>query len=85
MNTAYTQDILADVWAIKDSLSAHHGHSLQATCRALYAEQKKHPGDFVNLGATPKQSKTLETTGGASKSLMARKRRVCPANVAAST
>jgi hypothetical protein len=70
MNTAYTQDILAEVWAIKDSLSAHHGHSLKATCSALYAEQQKHPGDFVNLGAPPKQNKTLETTDGASQLLV---------------
>ena len=54
MTTASTQDVLAEVWAIKDSLSARHGHSLKATCRAMYAEQQKHPGDFVNLGAKPR-------------------------------
>ena len=68
MNTSSTHDVLAEVWAIKDSLSASHGHSLKATCRALYAEQQQHPGGYVNLGAAPRQNKTLETTGGASVS-----------------
>ncbi len=57
MTTSSTQDVLAEVWAIKDSLSASLGHSLKATCRAMYAEQKKHPADFVNLGATLRQNK----------------------------
>lgn len=70
MNTSTTQDVLAEVWAIKDSLSASHGHSLKATCRAMYAEQKKHPADFVNLGTMPRQNTTLETTGGAALSPM---------------
>lgn len=83
MNTSSTQDILAEVWAIKDSLSAKQGHSLKATCRAIYAEQAKHPGDFVNLGAKPRQNKSLETTGGARKSPVVRKRRVRPARVSA--
>ncbi|MFZ4596736.1 MAG: hypothetical protein ACOYOF_20955 [Verrucomicrobiaceae bacterium] len=83
MNTSSAQDVLAEVWAIKDSLSASHGHSLKATCRAMYAEQQKHPGDFVNLGVTPMQNKTLETAGGASKSPVARKRRLRPARVSA--
>ncbi len=83
MTKSSTQDVLAEVWAIKDSLSASLGHSLKATCRAMYAEQKKHPGDFVNLGAAPRQNKTLETTGGASKSPVNRKRRARPARVSA--
>jgi|GEM_PF-5015325 len=83
MTTSATQDVLAEVWAIKDSLSAGHGHSLKATCRALYAEQQKHPGDFVNLGAAPRQNKTLETSGGKSKSPVARKRRARTARVSA--
>ena len=60
MTTSSTQDVLAEVWAIKDSLSASLGHSLKATCHAMYAEQKKHPGDFVNLGAAPSQNKEGE-------------------------
>jgi phosphate-selective porin len=83
MKTSSTEDVLAEVWAIKDSLSASLGHSLRATCRALYAEQKKHPGDFVNLGASPRQTKTQETTSGASKSPVNRKRRARPARVSA--
>lgn len=83
MKTSSIQDVLAEVWAIKDSLSASHGHSLKATCRAMYAEQQKHPGDFVNLGAAPRQHKTLETTGGAAKSSVTRKRRVRHARVSA--
>jgi hypothetical protein len=83
MNTSSTQDVLAEVWAIKDSLSASHGHNLKATCRAMYAEQKKRPGDFVNLGASPRQNKKMETTGGASKPSVARKRTVRPACVSA--
>ena len=83
MTTSSAKDVLAEVWAIKDSLSASLGHSLKATCRAMYAEQQKHPGDFVNLGAASRQNKTLETTGGASKSPVARKRRVRPARVSA--
>lgn len=63
MTSSSTNDLLADIWAIKDSLSATQGHSLKATCRAIYAEQEKHPGDFVNLGAAARQNKTLETTG----------------------
>ncbi len=83
MTTSSTDDLLAEVWAIKDSLSASKGHSLKATCRALYAEQQKHPDDFVNLGASPRQNKSLETTEGASKSAVARKRRARPARVSA--
>ena len=83
MTTSSTNDLLAEVWAIKDSLSASNGHDLKATCRAMYAEQAKHPGDFVNLGAKPRQNKTLETTGGAAKSPVTRKRRVRPARVSA--
>lgn len=56
MTTSATNDLLAEVWAIKDSLSARLGHDLKATCRALYAEQAKHPEDFVNLGTAPKQN-----------------------------
>lgn len=83
MNTPPTQDVLAEVWAIKDSLSATHGHSLKATYRAMYTEQKKHPGDFVNLGATPRQNKTRETTGGTRDSPAVRKRRVRSTHVSA--
>ena len=61
MNTSTTQDVLAEVWAIKDSLSASLGHNLKATCRALYAEQAKHPADFVNLGTAARQNKVLES------------------------
>jgi len=68
MTTTSTNDVLAEVWAIKDSLSASHGHSLKATCRALYAEQQKHPQDFVNLGATAIPNKPLQTTTGSRKS-----------------
>ncbi len=83
MTTSSTNDLLAEVWAIKDSLSASLGHSLKATCRALYAEQQKHPGDFVNLGKAPRQNKVLETTGGASKPPVTRKRRVRPSGASA--
>lgn len=82
MTTSSTQDVLAEVWAIKDSLSASHGHSLKATCRAMYAEQQKHPGDFVNLGAVASPNKTLET-GGILVSPVVRKRRVRVAHVSA--
>ena len=67
MTTPAIHDLLAEVWAIKDSLSAASGHDLKATCRALYAEQQKHPGDFVNLGAMSRQNQTLETARGAAK------------------
>ena len=66
MKTTPSQDILAEVWAIKDTLSARHGHDLKATCRAIYAEQAKHPGDFVNLGGA------LAHTGGARKKTVAK-------------
>jgi hypothetical protein len=79
MNTSSTQDVLAEVWAIKDSLSASHGHSLKATCLAMYAEQKKHPDDFVNLGASLRQDKSLETKAGTAKPPATRKRQVRPA------
>ena len=83
MTTSSTPDVLAEIWTIKDSLSAGHGHSLKATFRAMYAEQQKHPGVFVNLGATPRQNQTLETTGEAAKSPVARKRQARPARVSA--
>ena len=67
MTPTSTPDVLAEIWAIKDSLSAGHGHSLKATCRALYAEQQKKPGVFVNLGAAPRQIKTVDPTGGVSE------------------
>lgn len=82
MNTSSTPDILAEVWAIKDSLSASHGHNLKATCRAMYAEQAKHPGDFVNLGASPRR-KSLATTSAAPKPAVTSKRRVRTARVSA--
>ena len=69
MTTPSTHDVLAEVWAIKDSLSASFGHDLQATCRALYAEQRKHPGDFVNLGATPEPRKVPHPAAGAGELL----------------
>ena len=62
MKTSSTQDILAEVWAAKDRLSSALGHDLKATCGALYAEQQKHPRDFVNLGAEPRQSKPVDST-----------------------
>jgi hypothetical protein len=80
MKTSSTQDVLAEVWAIKDSLSASLGHSLKATCRAMYAEQKKHPGDFVNLGAATRQNETQET-GQSAAPPVARKRHVRPASM----
>ena len=78
MTPSSTPDVLAEIWAIKDALSAGHGHSLKATCGALYAEQKKHPGVFLNLGAAPRQDKTLETTGQSFESTAAQKRGVSP-------
>jgi hypothetical protein len=68
MTTSSAQDALTEVWAIKDSLSASFGHNLKATCRALYAEQAKHPADFVNLGAEARQGKALETPNRPSSS-----------------
>ncbi|MES2708448.1 MAG: hypothetical protein V4726_17780 [Verrucomicrobiota bacterium] len=50
MITTPAEDILAEVWAAKDKLSARFGHNLHATCLALYAEQEKNPKQFVNLG-----------------------------------
>lgn len=49
MTTPTTQNILAEVWTAKESLSASFGHDLHATCLALYAEQQKDPGRYVNL------------------------------------
>jgi hypothetical protein len=63
MNTSSTQDILTEVWEAKDQLSSAFGHDLKATCGALYAEQQRHPRDFVNLGAAPRQNKPLLPTG----------------------
>ena len=63
MNTSPTQDILTEVWEGKDRLSSAFGHDLKATCGALYAEQQRHPRDFVNLGAAPRQYKPLLPTG----------------------
>ena len=63
MNTSFTQDILTEVWEAKDRLSSAFGHDLKATCGALYAEQQRHPRDFVNLGTAPRQNKPLLPTG----------------------
>ena len=57
MTSSATQDILEEVWKAKDSLSSRFDYDLKATCRALYAEQQKHPGDFVNLGAALQKNK----------------------------
>jgi hypothetical protein len=63
MNTASpTDDALAEVWAIKDSLSATLGHDLQKTCRLLYAEQEKHPEKFVNLGGARTHKSSLSAS-----------------------
>ena len=65
MNTpAPTIDVLTEVWTIKDSLSASFGHDLKATCRAMYAEQQKHPENFINLGALTRPDKTTTPTAG---------------------
>lgn len=47
-----------------DSLSSSFGHDLKATCRALYAEQQKHPGDFLNLGAALQKGKVSHPAPG---------------------
>lgn len=83
MNSSSSTDILAEVWAIKDSLSASHGHSLKETCSVMYAEQAKHPADFVNLGAKPRAKKTHEVAGKERKSSPSQKRRVRTARVSA--
>ena len=59
---ASPDDPLAEVWAIKDALSARYGHSLEATYRALIAEQEKRPGDFVNLGGAARESQAVPPT-----------------------
>ena len=64
MTSSATPDILEEVWKAKDSLSSRFGHDLKATCRALYAEQQKHPGDFVNLGAALRDSKLFPPASG---------------------
>ena len=64
MNTSSTQDILSEVWEAKDRLSSAFGHDLKATCGALYAEQQRHPRDFVNLGTAPRQKPLLPTGKG---------------------
>ena len=58
MNGTSSNEILEEVWEAKDALSASFGHDLAATCRALYAEQDKHPERFVNLGKTKEAQKT---------------------------
>jgi hypothetical protein len=63
MNTLSNQDILTEVWEAKDRLSSAFGHDLKATCGALYAEQQRHPGDFVNLGSAPRQNQLRQATG----------------------
>ena len=59
---ASPDDPLAEVWAIKDALSAKYGHDLNAMCRAMYAEQEKRPGDFVNLGGAARESQAVPPT-----------------------
>ncbi|MCF6311575.1 MAG: hypothetical protein L3J39_03905 [Verrucomicrobiales bacterium] len=54
MTETTTDEILAEVWNAKDSLSAKFGHNLAATCRSLYAEQAKTPERFVSFGVTRK-------------------------------
>lgn len=41
---------LAEAWWVKDELSAAFNHDLTATCRALHAEQEKHPEKLVDFG-----------------------------------
>lgn len=41
--------VLAEIWAIKDRLSASSGHELSETCREIYAEQALHPERFLVL------------------------------------
>ncbi len=62
MTKSSTEDTLAEVWAIKDSLSASFDHDLGATCRALYAEQQKHPENYVSLGTGPRRDKPPYST-----------------------
>ncbi len=61
MTTSSPKDPLSEVWSIKDSLSAGVDHSLEKTCQALYAEQNKQPGLYVNLGGTVPPKKTPRT------------------------
>jgi len=62
MNPSLTDDLLTEIWAIKDSLSLSNGHDLKATCQAMYAEQAQHPEDFVNLGTVSRQDKAPHAT-----------------------
>ncbi|MCG8363940.1 MAG: hypothetical protein MJA27_11495 [Pseudanabaenales cyanobacterium] len=68
MNKESKNDVLVEVWEAKDTLSAKHGHDLAATCRALYAEQERNPGKFVNLGQTERAQQVADqpTTRSAS-------------------
>ena len=59
---ASPDDPIAEIWAIKDALSAKYGHDLNAMCRAIYAEQEKRPGDFVNLGGAARESQAVPPT-----------------------
>ena len=65
MTAEPSPDILTGIWAIKDALSASQGHDLKATCRALYAEQRKHPELYVNLGKNPAGKKQERSAGRA--------------------
>ena len=65
MTAEPSPDILTEIWAIKDALSVSQGHDLKATCRALYAEQQKRPGGYVNLGKTTRRNKQERSAGRA--------------------
>lgn len=73
MTADSSPDILTEIWAIKDALSASQGHDLKATCRALYAEQRKHPGAYVNLGKAYSGKKPERADGKALSQAVAAK------------
>lgn len=54
--TAPLDDILADVWRLKDENAAEHGYDIQAIALAARKHQSSHPDRVVQLASPAKDA-----------------------------
>ena len=50
--TVYANDILAEVWRLKEENAAEHGYDIDAIAAAARENQKAHPKRIVRIGAS---------------------------------
>jgi len=55
--TTAIEDILAEVWKLKDENAAQYGYDIQAIARAAREHQESHPDRIVSLESPTENSK----------------------------